>query len=133
MIGIYKNDKFLEVVYDSNNIQPDTFYGDVLYVGMGGGYLFKRHTNKVNSTTFIEYDQDIIDECNFTECMVINGDAYNVEVPGKFDIIVLNIWDVATDLTNVETLIKKFEDNLKIGGKIKYLDTIIKRVKGKKV
>jgi hypothetical protein len=133
MIGLYKNEKFLTAVYKSNNISSEEFKGDVLYVGMGAAHLYGKHTEDVTSTTFIELDSEIIAENILPDCIIIEGDAYDANVEGLFDVIVLDIWDKAVYKKEVMELVEKYKPFLKEGGEIKHLTTIYKRRKGKVV
>jgi spermidine synthase len=123
---IYDNDLYLSAVYRYNGINSSEFYGDVLYVGMGSGFMVKGHSDLVTSTTFIEIDEEVINKYRQYDWVVIKGDAYDVEVDTKFDFIIIDIWDKPTDKINIDHLINKFNNNLK-GGEIKYLKSIIKR------
>ena len=106
-----------------NEIEPEKFKGDILYVGMGNRFLEKSHTSDVTSFTYIEIDEDIISE--FGEgAKVIKGDAFEVELKEKFDIIFLDIWERSEKESELIRLKNKFKDNLKEGGKFLHLKSV---------
>ena len=126
---LYKeeNEGLLKAIYSYNGIESEKFKGDVMYVGMGSRYLEKSHTEDVTSVTYIEKDENIISL--FGEgTKVIKGDAFEVELEEKFDILLLDIWDKKMCLKKKNSelirLKKRFENNLKEGGKILHLKSV---------
>ena len=113
----------LKSIYSMNEIEPEKFKGDILYVGMGNRHLEKSHTSDVTSATYIEIDENIISE--FGEgAKVIKGDAFEVELDEKFDIIFLDIWEKSEKESELIRLQDKFKDNLKEGGKFLHLKSV---------
>lgn len=113
----------LESIYHNNGVEPEKFKGDILYVGMGSRHLEKSHTSDVTSATYIELKDAIISE--FGEgAKVIKGDAFEVELKEKFDIIFLDIWESSEKESELIRLKNKFKDNLKDGGEFFHLKTV---------
>jgi len=113
----------LKVIYDTNEIDSSKFKGDVLYVGMGSRHLEKLHTSDVTSITYIEIDENII--ATFGEgANIIKGDAFEVELDNKFDVIFLDIWEKSEKESELIRLENKFKNNLKEGGKFFHLKTV---------
>jgi 16S rRNA A1518/A1519 N6-dimethyltransferase RsmA/KsgA/DIM1 with predicted DNA glycosylase/AP lyase activity len=120
----------LESIYQlNNNIRPEEFFGDVLYVGMGTCYLPKLQTDKVLSTTIIEIDQEIINYNQNTvekNWNIIHCSADEFETENKYDIIMLDIWYRKTAQAEVFSLVEKYKTFLKPGGEVLYLKSIPK-------
>ena len=126
---LYKeeNEHFLKGIYSYNGIEPEKFKGDVLYVGMGSRYLEKSHTEEVTSVTYIEIDETIISK--FGEgAKVIKGNAFEVELEEKFNVLFLDIWDKEMCFEEKKSelirLKKRFKGNLKEDGKFLHLKSV---------
>lgn len=118
------NDKYLKSIYEERNgIIASEFYGDVLYLGLGSAFMYRQHTSKVKSTTFIENNEEIIKTYG-KGLNIIQGDAHNIEITNEFDFIIVDIWDKGVSKQEVETLVNKWYKNLKVKGSILYLKTI---------
>jgi predicted RNA methylase len=114
----------------TNEIKPEDFYGDVLYLGMGSCFLPKRQTDNVLSTTIIEIDQSIIESnkaiTNSKQWMVVNADVYDYQPDKTYDVIVVDIWFEVQSQTTVMELVNKYKKYLKKDGKIMHLKTIVR-------
>lgn len=113
----------LEAIYNANEIEANKFNGDVLYVGMGNRYSESMHTSDVTSTTYIEINEEIISNYGYGT-KVIKGDAFEVELEEKFDVIFLDIWNSSEKESELIRLKERFENNLKEEGKFLHLKTV---------
>lgn len=123
----YSNtDKLNEYYFSKNNIVPSSFLGDVLYVGMGSGYGARNQSKKVKSTTFVEIDQNIINEFHVNkDWKVIKGDAYKIDLKDKYDVIFLDIFIKYTPKKEFYKLINLYSKNLKDDGIMIYIKTLM--------
>ena len=127
--SLLHNSKLDSIYKSRNGIYPEEFYGDVLYAGLGIGYLPNQHTEEVTSTTIVEIDQEIIDfnQNSINENWnIIHHDIKTFESENKYDIIVLDIWYDPVENQEVFDLVEKYENFLKVDGKIFYLKSILK-------
>jgi|ETNvirenome_6_85_1030632.scaffolds.fasta_scaffold06832_4 hypothetical protein len=122
-------DNYCKSYFNINEIYPEKFHGDVLYVGMGNAYGARQHTNKVTSTTFIEKYKHIIDQCNIKDdWIIINKCAYTIELENKYDFIFMDIWAYPLPKFYKE-VIEKYKKYLKLNGEFLALKSLCGKYK----
>lgn len=122
---IYVDQDLLKTIYDKNNITPNDFYGDVLFIGMGDLYFPKKID--VNSITIVEKYSDVIELQKSKipkEWTIIQEDGYVFETERKYDVIMLDMWYYMITKEELNQQIKRYMKFLNDGGKILYLETI---------
>lgn len=113
--------------FKKSEIDIENFYGDVLYVGMGNAYGPRKQSDKVESTTIIEYDPGIIEKYNILEknWNIIEGDAYKVDLKEKkYDFIFVDIFVFKIPRSKYNFILNKYNKHLKKEGKIFFTKTI---------
>lgn len=126
---LYNKTIWDSIYAEMNSINPEEWYGSVLYLGMGMCYNPLKQSNKVTKTTIIEIDQRTIDfnkEVIKPEWIVICDNVYRFEPIEKYDFIFVDIWWEQVESYIVENLIEKYRKHLNENGQIKYLRTIKK-------
>tara|TARA_R100001460_G_scaffold18475_4_gene39189 strand:+ start:363 stop:785 length:423 start_codon:yes stop_codon:yes gene_type:complete len=120
-------DKVCKYYFKKSDIDIDNFYGDVLYVGMGSAYGPRKQSNKVNSTTIIEKNQEIIKAFNIPEkkWKIIEADAYDIDLnKNKYDFIFIDIFLYKIPKSKYNFLLNKYSKYLKKEGKIFFAKSI---------
>ncbi len=113
--------------FKKSNVDVETFYGDVLYVGMGSAYGPRKQSDKVKSTTIIEYDPIIIKKFNIPEknWNIIQADAYEVDLgENKYDFIFIDIFLYKIPRSKYNFILNKYNKHLKKEGKIFFIKTL---------
>lgn len=111
----------LKVAYLKNGITSNLFYGDVLVLGLGTGIII--NDMNADSIDVIEINQDIINEYG-NKLNVIHEDAYKYKTNKLYDVIFLDIWYHKTNISELETLLEHYKNNLKPNGKFIYLPLV---------
>jgi len=106
-------DKTCKKYFKISEVDIENFYGDVLYVGMGNAYGPRKQSDKVKSTTIIEYDPYIIKKYNILEknWNIIEADAYEVDLGEN-------------PRSKYNLLLTKYNKHLKKEGKIFFIKTL---------
>lgn len=120
-------DKVCSNYFKKSGWHIENFYGDVLYVGMGGAYGPRNQSKNVKTTTILEKYPEIIKKYNIPEknWRIIQGCAYEYDFKDqKFDIIVLDIWAKYIHADEFKIIYPKFKKYLKDNGKIHVIRTI---------
>jgi len=120
-------DKVCSWYFKKSEINIKDFYGDVLYVGMGGAYGPRNQSKNVKNTTILEKYPEIIEKYNVPEknWRIIEGCAYEYDFKDqKFDIIVLDIWARFIFKKEYDVLYAKYKKYLKNEGRIHTIKTL---------
>jgi len=120
-------DKTCKKYFKISEVDIENFYGDVLYVGMGNAYGPRKQSDKVKSTTIIEYDPYIIKKYNILEknWNIIEADAYEVDLgENKYDFIFVDIFLFKIPRSKYNLLLTKYNKHLKKEGKIFFIKTL---------
>ncbi len=120
-------DKISPRYFKKSNVDIENFYGDVLYVGMGSAYGPRKQSDKVESTTIIEYNPNIIKLHNIPEknWNIIEADAYEVDLgENKYDFIFVDIFLRVIPRSKYNFLLTKYSKHLKKEGKIFFIKTL---------
>lgn len=125
------NDFWSRIYCDANKIDPTSFYGSVLYLGLGDAFLIRKQSPNVTKTVIIENDPNVI-QFNYKRGVpdnweIIEADVYEYVPTENFDIVIVDIWYEVQNKDVVADLVKRYEPYLKENGKIIYLPTIIKK------
>lgn len=122
---------YKRIYIDINNIDPSSFYGDVLYLGLGDAFLPKMQSKNVLTTTIVEINENLINRkkklVETKEWKIIKEDAYIYVPEKKYDLIFIDIWYQVQEKETVFGLIERYTPFIKDTGKIMYLNTIIKK------
>lgn len=124
---LYNKTIWDSIYAEMNSINPEEWYGSVLYLGMGMCYNPLKQSNKVTKTTIIEIDQRTIDfnkEVIKPEWIVICDNVYRFEPIEKYDFIFVDIWWEQVESYIVDNLIERYKKYLNEDGQILYLKTI---------
>jgi predicted RNA methylase len=117
--------ELLAMMYNQNNVKPNDFYGDTLFVGMGNLYFQTKIS--VDSITIIEKYADVIElQKNniLPEWIIIQDDGYIFTTDKKFDVIMLDMWYEMIPEEELNEQINRYKKFLKKDGKVIYLETI---------
>ena len=124
----YINDLELERLY--MDIPMKEFYGSVLYIGMGSAWVPRNQSDSVNQTTIVEIDPNIVQRYGDLikpEWKIIIDDAWRFNTYEKFDFIFIDIWDSMVPIKYIEMIRKKYSNFLNPGGRIIFLEKVIKK------
>ena len=120
-------DRVCSWYFEKSEINIKDFYGNVLYVGMGGAYGPRNQSKNVKNTTILEKYPEIIEKYNVPEknWRIIEGCAYEYDFKDeKFDIIVLDIWARFIFKKEYDVLYAKYKKYLKKEGRIHTIKTL---------
>ncbi len=121
---------YRHVYIEANKIDPSSFYGDVLYLGLGDAFLPENQSKNVLTTTIVEIDKNLIDQkiklIKTKGWTIIHEDVYTYVPEKKYDLIFVDIWYDVQQKETVFGLVDLYKPFVKDTGKILYLNSIIK-------
>jgi spermidine synthase len=122
---------YKRVYLDVNKIDPSSFYGDVLYLGLGDAFLPEIQSKNVLTTTIVEINENLVNQkrklIETKGWKIIQEDAYMYVPEKKYDLIFADIWYQVQEKETVFGLIESYKPFVKDTGRILYLNTIIKK------
>jgi hypothetical protein len=127
----YTDDFWTPIYLNINKIEPHTLWGSVLYLGMGSSLIPRLQSDKVTKTIIVEIDEGTIQynkDNNLLqpEWVIYLDDVFTFKPLDSYDFIFIDIFYHSTTKSVMEGLIDRYKPYLNDGGKIFYLQSVVK-------